>query len=96
MSQTPIFGLNLCKMARKQALLRLIIFIACIPFVGLVLTRKEADWLYYLSLAFILTGTGFIQYLNWKKGNKEQVKKRLITYGAIIVGCIVLSLFINK
>ncbi|ANE52563.1 hypothetical protein [Flavisolibacter tropicus] len=83
-------------MARKQALLRLIIFIACIPFVGLVLTRKEADWLYYLSLAFILAGTGFIQYLNWQKGKKEQVKKRLITYGAIIAGCVVLSLFLNK
>jgi hypothetical protein len=82
-------------MARKQALLRLIIFIACIPFVGLVITRKESDWLYYLSLAFILLGTGFIQYLNWKKGNKEQVKKRLITYGAIIGGCIVLSLLIQ-
>ena len=82
-------------MARKQALLRLIIFIACIPFVGLVLTRKEADWLYYLSLAAILAGTGFIQYLNWKNGKKEQVKKRLITYGAIICGCIVLSFLIK-
>ena len=83
-------------MARKQVLVRLILFIACIPFVGLVITRKEADWLYYLSLGFILLGTGFIQYLNWKKGNKEQVKKRLITYAAIVCGCIVLSFIIGK
>ena len=83
-------------MARKQALIRLIIFIACIPFVGLVITEKDDNWLYYLSLSLILLGSFFIQYLNWKSGKQEQVKKRLVTYAAIIVGCIVLSLVIGK
>ena len=83
-------------MARKQVLVRFLIFIACIPFVGLVITRKEADWLYYLSLAIILVGTGFIQYLNWQNGNKEQVKKRLVTYAAIICGSIALFFLLGK
>ena len=94
--QTPIFGANLSTMARKQILIRFIIFIACIPFVGLVFTRKEADWLYYLSLAFILAGTGVIQYLDWQAGKKDRVKKRLVTYATIICGCIALSLLLGK
>lgn len=96
MTQTPIFGTNLRTMARKQVLIRFMIFIASIPFVGLIITEKEPNWLYYLSLTFILLGTGFIQYLNWQNGKKEQVKKRLITYAAIICGCIVLSLVLGK
>lgn len=96
MAQTLIFGTNLSTMARKQIFLRFLIFIACIPFVGLVITRKESDWLYYLSLALILAGTGFIQYLNWQSGKKEQVKKRMVTYAAIIGGSIVLSLLLGK
>jgi drug/metabolite transporter (DMT)-like permease len=96
LAQTTIFGTNLSMMARKQTLVRFIIFIASIPFVGLIITEKEPNWLYYLSLAFILAGTAFIQYQNWKNGKQEQVKKRLITYVAIICGCIALSLIMNR
>jgi len=96
LAQTPIFGPNLRSMARKQVLVRFLIFIACIPFVGLVITEKEPNWLYYLSLTFILAGTAYIQYLNWQNGKKEQVKKRLVTYVAIICGCIALSLLLGK
>lgn len=83
-------------MARKQVLVRFIIFIASIPFVGLIITEKEPNWLYYLSLVFILAGTAYIQYLNWQSGKKEQVKKRLVTYAAIICGCIALSFLLGK
>ena len=83
-------------MARKQGLVRIMIFIACIPFVGLVITEKEPNWLYYLSLSLILAGTAFIQYQNWKNGKQQEVKKRLITYAAILCGCIVLSLIMNN
>jgi uncharacterized membrane protein SirB2 len=83
-------------MLRKPTILRLVLFVAAIPFLAIIITNKEPDWLYYSSFGFIILAALTMQYLNWKDGKQTQVKSRLITYGLVVVFCIVLALLMNR
>ena len=85
-----------CHMLRKQTIVRLVIFIAAIPFLAFIIINKEPNWMYYTSLGFLLVGALYMQYLNWQNGKQAQVKTRLITYGIVILLCIVLAILMKK
>jgi hypothetical protein len=79
-------------MIKQKQLASLLVLLGGIPFLYIVLTKTPFNWLYYVSLAMILGGTILNMVIDWKSGNKQQVKRRLITYGIIIAIAVILGL----
>jgi hypothetical protein len=71
-------------------------FLAGLPFLYFVLTKTEPNWIYYVSLSLIFAGIVYGMIADWRMGKKEQVKKRLMIYAAVIILVLVLGYFLSK
>ena len=83
-------------MTRPFPLFNLIIFLASIPFLYFVISDREPNWLYYLSLSILIGGSIVNMIWDWRAGKRKAVKIRLITYGVIITICLILALIFQK
>jgi hypothetical protein len=71
-------------MVRNPAVVRLFFFLCGLPFLYYVLTGKEHDNIYTISLALIVIGAIVGMVLDWRAGHKRRVYTRLIIYGIIL------------
>jgi phosphatidylserine synthase len=77
---------------RTDRLLRTIFLFAGLPFLFYVITGREPDLLYYLSLALILAGVIYNMISDWKQGKHQQVKRRLLFYLIFLAALAVIAI----
>jgi|GEM_PF-5192338 len=82
-------------MNKADSVIRIFFFIAGFPFLYYIFTQKQPDWLYFTSLAMIVMGLIYNLISDWRKGKKQQVKKRLMIYGIIVAIVLILSLLVK-
>jgi membrane protein insertase Oxa1/YidC/SpoIIIJ len=82
-------------MNRTDTALRVLFFLAGIPFLYFVFTQRDPNWIYYTSLALIFIGLIYNLLSDWNKGKKAQVKKRLIMY-AVFIGIMLLFVALKR
>ncbi len=79
-------------MNKQKQLASLLVILGGIPFLYFVFTKAPYNWLYYLSLVLILGGTIWNMVVDWRAGNRKQVRRRLITFAIIIIISAILAL----
>jgi hypothetical protein len=81
---------------KTDSRIKLLFFLAGIPFLYFIIARKEPNWIYYTSLSMIFLGIIYGLVSDWKQGKQKQVKTRLITYAVLIIVLVAIGSFQNS
>ena len=76
-----------------KSTLRLITFIAAIPFLYFLFTKEPYNWLFYTSVLIMLAASFGINILEWKGGERKKVKSRMVMYGIYAVILIIIFVY---
>jgi hypothetical protein len=82
--------------AKTDSRIKLIFFLAGMPFLYFILTGEQTNWIYYTSVSLIFLGIIYSLLSDWIKGKKNRVKTRLFAYAGIIFLLVVIGLFKNN
>ena len=67
--------------------------IAAIPFLYFLFSEEPYNWLYYTAVLLLMGSTIGMNIVEWRNGERQKVKRRLVMYGIYAIIFMILILF---